>query len=169
MKKLATFIGSIVILAALVVGGYFAYNRFFANAGEFEISYTYKQLVEGYGDKNVYVTGYKGQAPENVVVADSVNIEGSNRNVRGIDGGAFKRAGTMVTFEAPESCMYFGANVFRDCKKLTTITLKALYIDGFDLTLGNLDASTITFNVVNGTVKTSILSAYPAANVHVGL
>ena len=51
LKKLCSFIGAIVLIAAIAVGGYFVYNKYIKNnVGEFQIQYTYEDY-KGLGNR----------------------------------------------------------------------------------------------------------------------
>jgi hypothetical protein len=105
LKKLCSFIGAIVLIAAIAVGGYFVYNKYIKNnVGEFQIQYTYEDYM-GLGNHG-YVAGYKGVSPEDVVISDSFEVDGSKRTTYGIKINAFKDNTNMKSVDIPAMRFY---------------------------------------------------------------
>lgn len=177
LKKLCTFIGTLVLIAGIAVGGYFLYTNVLKDKinppakGEFEINYVYETLTDLDSDKikHGFVKGYKGEAPEDVVIAKSFDNNGTTRSVSGIKNRAFKNAKSMKTIDIPSTVAMFGSNIFEGCDGLTTVVIRlqrgmvaaVSFYGAFD----GLNLEKVTFKVSHEDVKENILSAYPKANV----
>lgn len=173
MKDFLAFIGALVLIVALVLVGIYLYKTYISgDAGEFEIEYAYETTTDSPSDtaKYFFVKGYKGKSPENVVIPETADDNGTVRKVYGIKAKAFEGNKDMKTVEIPGSVCYFGARIFSGCENLTTITIKSderVLVSGFDLVFDGLDLSKVTFIVENETVKSILSDAYPSANIQV--
>ena len=103
-------------------GGYFVYNKYIKNnVGEFQIQYTYEDYM-GLGNHG-YVAGYKGVSPEDVVISDSFEVDGSKRTTYGIKINAFKDNTNMKSVDIPATVKFISANSFVGCTNLETLVL----------------------------------------------
>ena len=177
IKKLCTFIGTLVLIAGIAVGGYFLYTNVLKDKinppakGEFEINYVYETTTDLEFDKIKYgfVKGYKGDAPEDVVIAKSFDDNGTTRSVNGIKNRAFKNAKNMKTIDIPSTVAFFGSNIFEGCDGLTTVVIRLqrekISAVNFYGAFDGVNLEKVTFKVSHEDVKESILSSYPKANV----
>lgn len=173
MKDFLAFIGALVLIVALVLVGIYLYQTYTGgNSGEIELEYAYETTTDSPVDtiKYFFVKGYKGKSPENVVIPETADDNGTVRKVYGIKAKAFEGNKDMKTVEIPGSVCYFGEGIFSGCENLTTITIKSderVLVSGFDLVFDGLDLSKVTFIVENETVKSILSDAYPSANIQI--
>lgn len=154
LKKLCGFIGAIVLIAAIAVGGYFVYNKYIKkNVGEFQIQYTYEDYM-GLGNHG-YVEGYKGVSHKDVVISDSFEVDGSKRTTYGIKMNAFKDNTKMKSVDIPATVKFISANSFVGCTNLETIIFRATDSNGLTYSGGfvGVDKETVTVKVANEEVK----------------
>lgn len=110
----------ICIIGSNGIGGYFVYNKYIKNnVGKFQIQYTYEDYM-GLGNHG-YVAGYKGVSPEDVVISDSFEVDGSKRTTYGIKINAFKDNTNMKSVDIPATVKFISANSFVGCTNLETI------------------------------------------------
>lgn len=166
LKKLCGFIGAIVLIAAIAVGGYFVYNKYIKNnVGEFQIQYTYEDYM-GFGNHG-YVAGYKGVSPEDVVISESFETDGSKRTTYGIKMNAFKDNTNMKSVDIPASIKFISAGSFSGCTNLETIVFRATdsnelsYSGGFVA----VDKETVTVKVANDEIRSYMETVFTKATI----
>ena len=99
MFKFLKFLGALVLVAGVGVGGYFLYDRVLKDkisewkGEEFQLIYSYETLTGLDSDKTPYglVKGYRGVAPEEIIVEDSFEDNGTKRAVVAVKSNAFKK------------------------------------------------------------------------------
>ena len=132
MFKFLKFLGALVLVAGVGVGGYFLYDRVLKDkisewkGEEFQLIYSYETLTGLDSDKTPYglVKGYQGVAPEEIIVEDSFEDNGTKRAVVAVKSNAFKNARKTKKIEFPASVAIFGYNVFKGCDNLETAIFK---------------------------------------------
>lgn len=177
MFKFLKFMGTLVIIAGLGVGGYFLYDRVLKDkisewkGEEFQLIYSYETLTGVGSDTKPQgmVKGYQGVAPEEIVVDSSFDDNGTMRDVKIIKSFAFKSARKTKKIEFPSSIIFFGYDVFKSCDNLETVILKTpkevASSIGFSGCFDSVDWNKATFYVTCEEIKESMVSAYADANV----
>jgi len=171
VKKLCTLIGIIVLVAVLVVGGYFVYTKVIAkNVGEFQIQYSHEKYMEGYEVYYNFVKGYTGKSVEDIVIAETFEQDGTSYTTNAIRANAFKNNKVVKTIDIPKNIYVFESNILSGCNNLTTITIRLqeeTYITNtmFSMVFNGVDLTNVTFNVAKQSVKDAILNSYSTANV----
>lgn len=175
-KKFCTFLGVLVLIAGVALGGYMLYTKVLKdklwpsntndNGETFSITYAYETTTSSKYDTEKYgfVKGYSGSVPETVVISASFSDNGVTRKVTGIKANAFANAKNLKSVEIPSTVNYFGINLFNGCDNLQTVIIKSQYSSGFSGAFDGLDLSKITFKVADEEVKNRLLAAYPSAN-----
>lgn len=166
LKKLCSFIGAIVLIAAIAVGGYFVYNKYIKNnVGEFQIQYTYEDYM-GLGNRG-YVAGYKGVSPEDVVISESFEVDGSKRTTYGIKINAFKDNTNMKSVDIPATVKFISANSFAGCDNLEAIIFRATESSGLIYSGGfvDVDKETVTVKVANDEIKAYMETVFTKATI----
>ena len=177
MFKFLKFMGALVIIAGLGVGGYFLYDRVLKDkisewkGEEFQLIYSYEKLTDSVLDAKPQgmVKGYQGVAPEEIIVEDSFEDNGTKRAVVAVKSNAFKNARKTKKIEFPASVAIFGYNVFKGCDNLETAIFKmpkemAPSI-GFYGSFDTVDWNKTTFYVTCEEIQESMASAYADASV----
>lgn len=177
MFKFLKFMGVLVIIAGLGVGGYFLYDRVLKDkisewkGEEFQLIYSYETLTGLDSDKTLLglVKGYQGVAPEEITVDSSFENNGTTKEVVAVKSNAFKNARKTKKIEFPSSVAVFGLNVFKGCDNLETAIFRmpkdmAPYV-GFYGCFDGVDWNKATFYVTCEEIKESMVSAYTDANV----
>lgn len=108
-------------------------------------------------------------APEEIIVEDSFEDNGTKRAVVAVKSNAFKNARKTKKIEFPASVAIFGYNVFKGCDNLETAIFKmpkemAPSI-GFYGSFDTVDWNKTTFYVTCEEIQESMVSAYANANV----
>ena len=166
VKKICGFIGAIVLIAALAIGGYFVYNNYIKNnVGEFQIQYFYEDYM-GLGNRG-YVASYKGVSPENVVISDTFEQDGSKRTTYGIKMNAFKNNTNMKSVDIPASVKFIAADSFAGCDNLETIVFRATESSGLTYSGGfvAVDKETVTVKVANDEIKAYMETVFTNATI----
>ena len=166
LKKLCGFIGAIVLIATVAIGGYFVYNNYIKNnVGEFQIQYSYEDYM-GLGNRG-YVASYKGVSPENVVISDTFEQDGSKRTTYGIKMNAFKNNTNMKSVDIPASVKFIAANSFAGCDNLETIVFRATESSGLTYSGGfvAVDKETVTVKVANDEIKAYMETVFTNATI----
>lgn len=166
LKKLCGIIGAIVIIAALAVGGYFVYNNYIKkNVGEFQIQYSYEDYM-GLGNRG-YVVSYKGVSPENVVISETFEQDGSKRTTYGIKMNAFKDNTNMKSVDIPATVKFISANSFVGCTNLEIIIFRATDSNGLSYSGGfvAVDKETVTVKVANDEIKSYMETVFTKATI----
>lgn len=166
LKKLCGIIGAIVIIAALAVGGIYVYNNYIKkNVGEFQIQYSYEDYM-GLGNRG-YVAGYKGVSPENVVISETFEQDGSKRTTYGIKINAFKDNTNMKSVDIPATVKFISANSFVGCTNLETIIFRATESSGLTYSGGfvAVDKETVTVKVANDEIKVYMETVFTKATI----
>ena len=177
MFKFLKFLGALVLVAGVGIGGYFLYDRVLKDkisewkGEELQLIYSYETLTGLDSDKTPYglVKGYQGVAPEEIIVEDSFEDNGTKRAVVAVKSNAFKNARKTKKIEFPASVAIFGYNVFKGCDNLETAIFKmpkemAPSI-GFYGSFDTVDWNKTTFYVTCEEIQESMVSAYADANV----
>ncbi len=177
MFKFLKFLGALVLIAGVGVGGYFLYDRVLKDkisewkGEEFQLIYSYEKLTDSVlgAEPRGMVKGYQGVAPEEIVVDPSFEDNEAIRDVEIIKSFAFKNARKTKKIEFPASITFLGYDVFKGCDNLETVILKtpkkmAIHI-GFGGCFGSVDWNKTTFYVTCEEIKESMVSAYADANV----
>lgn len=166
LKKLCGIIGAIVIIAALAVGGIYVYNNYIKkNVGEFQIQYSYEDYM-GLGNRG-YVVSYKGVSPENVVISETFEQDGSKRTTYGIKMNAFKDNTNMKSVDIPATVKFIAANSFVGCTNLEIIIFRATDSNGLSYSGGfvAVDKETVTVKVANDEIKTYMETVFTKATI----
>lgn len=166
LKKLCGFIGAIVIIAALAVGGIHVYNNYIKkNVGEVQIQYSYEDYM-GLGNRG-YVVSYKGVSPEDVVISDSFEVDGSKRTTYGIKINAFKDNTNMKSVDIPATVKFISANSFVGCTNLEIIIFRATDSNGLSYSGGfvDVDKETVTVKVANDEIKAYMETVFTKATI----
>lgn len=166
LKKLCGIIGAIVIIAALAVGGIYVYNNYIKkNVGEFQIQYSYEDYM-GLGNRG-YVAGYKGVSPENVVISETFEQDGSKRTTYGIKINAFKDNTNMKSVDIPATVKFISANSFVGCTNLEIIKFRATDSNGLSYSGGfvAVDKETVTVKVANDEIKAYMETVFTKATI----
>lgn len=166
LKKLCSFIGAIVLIAGIVIGGYVVYNKYIKNnVGEFQIQYTYENYM-GLGNHG-YVAGYKGVSPEDVVISESFELDGFKRTTYGIKINAFKDNTNMKSVDIPATVKFISANSFVGCTNLETIIFRVTESSGLTYSGGfvAVDKETVTVKVTNDEIKVYMETVFTKATI----
>ena len=166
LKKLCGIIGAIVIIAALAVGGIYVYNNYIKkNVGEFQIQYSYEDYM-GLGNRG-YVVSYKGVSPENVVISETFEQDGSKRTTYGIKMNAFKDNTNMKSVDIPATVKFISANSFVGCTNLEIIIFRATDSNGLTYSGGfvAVDKETVTVKVANDEIKAYMETVFTKATI----
>ena len=106
-------------------------------------------------------------SPEDVVISDSFEVDGSKRTTYGIKINAFKDNTNMKSVVIPATVKFISANSFVGCTNLETIIFRATESSGLTYSGGfvAVDKETVTVKVANDEIKVYMETVFSNATI----